>query len=147
VNLWLPWCAGISFRPQHDFDFLFQDRDVGSPNVFRVDTAIAAYKESDWQSQNSSVKFAGLGIAYYYRIIHLELLVEVADRFRAIVHRNANNPQALISILVLQFHKVWDLLPAGVAPCCPEVQQNHTAPVVRKMKLLPAQLRKRKVRS
>lgn len=147
LSLQLPWCAGISFRAQQNCDFPFKDRDVGSANVFGVDTAIAAYKESDWQSQNSSVKFASLGIAHYYRIIHLELLVEVEDGFRTIVHGNANNLQALISILVLQFHKMRDLFPAGIAPGCPEVQQNHTTPVVRKMELLSTQLRKRKVRS
>ncbi len=115
--------------------------------MFGVDTAIAADKESDWQSQNSSVKFASLGIAHYYRIIQLELLVEVADGFRTIVHGNANNLQALILIFILQFHKMRDFFPAGIAPGCPEVQQNHLAPIVRKTQLLSTQLRKGEVGS
>ena len=115
--------------------------------MFGIDTAIPTYKESDRQSKNSSVKLASRGVAHHYRIVHLELPVEVADGFRTIVHRNADNPQVLISIPVLQFHKMRDFFPAGIAPSCPEVQQNNTTPVVRKMELLSAQLRKRKVRS
>ena len=115
--------------------------------MFGIDAAIAAYKESDRQSENSSVKLASRGVAHHYWIVHSEMLIEVADRFRAIVHGNADNLQALISILVLQFHKMRDFFPAGIAPGCPEVQQNHLAPIVRKTQLLSTQLRKGEVGS
>ena len=115
--------------------------------MFGVDTAVVVYQESDRQSQNSSVKLASRGVTHDDRIVHVETLVELADGFRTIVHGNANNLQALSTILILQFHKVRDLFPAGGTPGCPEVQENQLAPVVGKMKLLSVQLGKGEVRS
>jgi len=69
--------------------------------MFGGDPAIPPDQERDRQSEHSSVEFACLCIAHHYRIVHLELPVEVADRFRTIVHGNANDPQAPISIFVL----------------------------------------------
>jgi hypothetical protein len=40
-----------------------------------------------------------------------------------------------------------DFFPAGIAPGCPEVQQNRLAPIVRKTQLLSTQLRKGEVGS
>ena len=91
ASLLLPGFAEGSFHPQQGCDFPFKDRDVSSANVLGIYTAVAVDQQSHRQSQNSSVKFASRGVAHHYRIIHLEMLVEVADRFRPIVHGNANN--------------------------------------------------------
>src|ERR1022692_4530733 len=92
--------CGVSFRPQQGLDIPFKDRDVGSANVLGIYTTVAADQESDRQSQNSSVKLASRGVPYDYRIVHFETLVEVPNGLWTIVHGNANNLQALISILI-----------------------------------------------
>ena len=91
--------------------------------------AIACDQECDRQSENSSVKLTGFRGAHHHRVIHFELLVEVAHRFGSIIHGNADDLQALAAVLVLQFDEMRNLVPAGRAPGCPEIHKNHLAPI------------------
>jgi len=87
--------------PQLRFDLAVKRRDVRSANVFGTYATVATYQERDRQSENSSVKFTRLCIAHHNRIIHLEALIEVAYRFRSIIHGNADDLQALVAVFVL----------------------------------------------
>src|ERR1019366_9175611 len=97
--------------------------------MFGGDPAIPPDQERDRQSENSAIKFTRLRIAHHNRVVHLEALVELAYRFRSVIHRNADDLQALVTVLVLQFDEMRDLLPAGIAPGCPEVQKDDLAPI------------------
>src|SRR5437588_11689540 len=94
-----------------------------------ADPAIAPDQECDRQSEHSSIEFTGLGRAHYDRVVHLEALVEVAYRFRSIIHGNADDLQALRAIFVLQFAEMRNLVAARIAPGCPEIQQDDLAPI------------------
>src|ERR1035441_1868082 len=93
-------------------------------------SAITANHECDRQSQNASVRLSYLFTPQRDGVVHLELLVELADRLRIIVHGNANHLQAPLAILVLELHKVGDFTSAGCTPRRPEVEQYYFASVV-----------------
>src|ERR1039458_8069015 len=99
-------------------------------------SAITANQECDRQSQNASVRLRYLFIPQSDGVVHLELLVELADRLRIIVHGNTNHLQALLAILVLELHKAGDFISAGRTPRRPEVEQYHFASVVGEVKRL-----------
>ncbi len=115
--------------------------------MFGFDSAIAAYEESDRQAEHSPVKFTNLRVAHANRIVHVEALVEVADRGRPVVHGNANNLKTLIPVFILQFHEMWDFFPARVTPGCPEVEENYFAPIGGEIERLSRQFGKREFRS
>src|ERR1019366_3319122 len=141
------WILGCSLRLQESFDLPFKNRYIRRPNVFGFDPAIAAYEESDRQAEHSPVKFTNLRVAHANRIVHVEALVEVADRGRPVVHGNADDLQALVSIFVLQFHKTRNFVPAGVTPGCPEVEENYFALVGGEIERSSRQFGKREFRS
>src|SRR5579864_6854985 len=97
--------------------------------MFGGDLAVPPDQECDRQSENSSKKFPRLCTAHHHRVVHFEALVEIAHGFRPIIHRNANDLQALASVLILKFDELRDLLPARIAPSCPEVQKDDLAPI------------------
>ena len=102
---------------------------MGCANKFGIDPAIPPDQECDWQSENSSVEFARLRIAHHNRVVHFEVLVEITHRFRSVVHGNANDLKALVTVLILKLDETRNLLPAGIAPGCPEVQKDDLAPI------------------
>ena len=89
--------------------------------MFGTDAAIPPDQERDRQSENSSIEFTRLCIAHHHWVVHFEALVEIKHRFWSVVHRNANDLQALAALLVLEFDEMWNLIPARIAPRCPEV--------------------------
>src|ERR1019366_10307346 len=93
------------------------------------------------------VKFTNVRVAHGNRIVHVEALVEVADRGRPVVHGNANDLQTLVPVFVLQFDEMWDFLPARVIPGCPEVEENYFAAVGGEIERLSRQFGKREFRS
>src|SRR5579863_1112217 len=94
-----------------------------------TDPAIPPDQECDWQSENSSIAFTRLCIAQHNWVVHFEARVEITHRFRSIVHGNANNLQALATVFILEFDELWNLVPARIAPGCPEVQKDDLAPI------------------
>lgn len=97
--------------------------------MFGGDPAVPPDQECDRQSENSSVEFTRLCIAHHNRVVHFEVLVEIAHRFRSIIHGNANDLQALAAVLILEFDEMWNLVPAWIAPSCPKVQKDDLAPI------------------
>ena len=114
--------------------------------MFGADASFAIDDEGNRQAQNSAVKIASLGTAQGHRIVHLELVVKIADRLRAIVHRNAYDLQASFTVFVLQFYEARNFFTAGIAPGGPKVQQNYLAAIDGKAQRVPAYIRKGKVR-
>ena len=112
------------------FDGAFQHRAFCGADVFGVYAAVASDHESDRQSENSSIKLADLRISHYHRIVDFELPVEVVNRFRTIVHGNANDLEAPVAQLALQSDEMRDLFPAGLAPGRPEIQKDYLSPIV-----------------
>jgi hypothetical protein len=87
--------------PQLRVDLAVKRRDVGCANMFGSDPAIPPDQKCDRQSENPSIKFTCFSIAHHNRVIHSEALVEVAYRFRFIIHGNADDLQTLVGILIL----------------------------------------------
>src|SRR5690349_7613499 len=99
--------------------------------MFGDDPAVPVQKKCDWQSQHSSISLAGLGISHHYGIIHAELPVEVADGVGSVIHRHADDLQAVVRVGSLQFDKVRSFFAAGLAPCCPEIEEHNFATISR----------------
>src|SRR5579864_2286536 len=97
--------------------------------MFGSDAPVPPDQECDRQSQNSPIKLSRFRIAHHHRIIHLEALVELAHGFWSVIHGNADDLQALAAILILQFNEMRDLVAAGIAPGCPEIQENDFASI------------------
>src|SRR5208282_3972173 len=83
--------SGSDLALQQVHDLLFEDGDVGRSYVFGINVAIAFDQEGDGQTENAAVEFSNFRIAHHDRIVHLVARVEIADGFRFVVHRNADN--------------------------------------------------------
>ena len=70
-------------------------------DILGRNSAVATNQEGDRQSQHASVRLRYLFIPQRDWIVHLELLIELANRLGVVVHGNANHLQALFAILVL----------------------------------------------
>src|ERR1700751_3802782 len=69
----------------------------------------------------------------------MKLLIEGASRLRAVVHRYTDNLQAAVAVLLLQLDQMRSLDAARLAPACPEIQQDHFAPIGGSPKILSVQ--------
>lgn len=127
------------------FDFGLEDHRFGGSDVLAVDPSIATDDERDRESEDSTVEFAGFCVSHHHGIVHVKLLGEWADRIDAVVHRDSDDLQSLICIIVLEFDEVRNFLAAGSTPRCPEIQQDNFAPIRRKLKRFPIKLRKREI--
>ncbi len=56
-------------------------------------------------------------------------LIEGAGGFGAVVHRDTDDLQTAIAVLLLQFDEMGSLLAAGIAPGRPEIEQNDLAAI------------------
>src|SRR5581483_12032034 len=77
--------------------------------------------------------------AHHNWIVHVKLLGEGANRVGAVVHGNADDLQSTPAILVLEFDKTRDLLPAGDTPGCPEIEQHDPSAIRRESQPLAVQ--------
>src|SRR5450631_1189117 len=131
---------------QEAFYLSLKDGGIGSSDMFGVDASIAVNQKRDRQSQNATVQLSSLRSAHYDGIVHVELLVERAYGFDAVVHRDADDLQAAIAVPLLQFYEVRDLLAAGIAPRRPEIEQNDFAAIGRQTQIWTVRLRKSEIR-
>jgi hypothetical protein len=131
---------------QEAFYLSLKDGGIGSSDMFGVDASIAVNQKRDRQSQNATVQLSSLRSAHYDGIVHVELLVERAYGFDAVVHRDADDLQAAIAVPLLQFYEVRDLLAAGIAPRRPEIEQNDFAAIGRQTQIWSVRLRKSEIR-
>ena len=111
-----------------------------------IDASIAGDQECYGQSQNATVHRSRLRCPHYDRIVHVELLGERADGVGAVVHGDADDPQALVAVPLLQVYEVRDFLATGIAPGRPEIEQNDFAPIGGKAKIVSVELRKGEIR-
>ena len=80
-------------------------------------------------------------------IVHVHFLDEGFDIVSAaLVQRDAEHPEALSFILVLQLDEMRYLLDTAGAPCCPEVQNHHLALEIRKRDLIAVCIEQCKLR-
>src|SRR5215472_8849265 len=111
-----------SGRLQQAHYFFLEDSWVRRPDVAARDAAFAGDRVRYRQPEDFTIDFAGLGIAQYYRIVHVEFLIKLAHRFRAVVHGDAQDLQPLRPVLVLHLDKARNLFPARRAPGGPEIK-------------------------
>ncbi|HEY3616092.1 MAG TPA: hypothetical protein VGK96_04720 [Candidatus Sulfotelmatobacter sp.] len=76
----------------------------------------------------------------------MKLLVEGTSGLRAVVHRYTDDLQTALCVLLLQLDQMRSLGAARLAPACPEIQQDHSAPIGGQTKILSIQLRQREIR-
>jgi len=122
----------LLFR-QESGDFLAEGLGVRRSRVFGGDSPLPVQQKYDRQSQYSSVGLAGLRISHDHGIIHVESPVEVTDGLGSVVHRNTDDLQAAVRVLLLKFDKMWSLLAARNTPGCPEVEQHDFAAIGREL--------------
>jgi len=138
------YCA-LLFR-QKRRNFVFEDVRVGRSDMLFNDAAVPVEQECDGQAKHAAIFFADLRVPHHNRIVHMELLGERADRFWAVVHRDTNNLKSALSVFILKFDKMRDLLSAREAPRRPEIKQHGLATIRREAEWLPIELRKGEVR-
>ncbi len=126
-------------------NFLVEGFRLRRSHVLGDDAPLPVDQKCDRQSQDSSVSLAGLCISHYHGIIHVELTVEIADRLRSIVHRNADDLQAAVCIFLLQFDKMRGFLAARIAPGCPEIEQYDFPAIGRESEWCAIQLWKHEI--
>ncbi len=75
----------------------------------------------------------------------MKFLVKGANGIGAIIHRDADDLQPAVGILLLQFYEVGDFLAAGITPRRPEIEQNNLSLIRGQSKIVPVELRKREI--
>src|SRR3954447_11881084 len=108
-------------------DLAFENGGLGGSDVLAVDAAIPPDHECDRQSEDATIEFTNARISHHDGIVDLELLCKRAHRIDRVIHRDANDLQALASVLLLKFDKVRNFFAARLAPRRPEVQQDNLA--------------------
>jgi len=131
---------------QEAFYLSLKDGGIGSSDMFGVDASIAVNQKRDRQSQNTTVQLSSLSTAHYDGIVHVELLGERADGVGAIVHGDADDLQAAVTVALLQFYEMGNFLAARIAPGRPEIEKNDFAAVCRQAKIMSVELRKGEIR-
>src|SRR6185437_14173736 len=113
---------------------------AAQPEHPRYYLAVAANVETGRQVLQPAVLVAHRLLAQQHRVIHAHFLGELRDLiFAGIIHRDAEDLQALRPVLLLQFHEPRHLQPAWCTPGGPEIQQHRLAPKVGQMHGLAVQ--------
>ena len=127
-------------------DLFFKDGGVSGADVLGIDASVAADQKRDWQTEDASVGLARFCGSHHDGIVHVELLIKRANGIGTVVHGNSENLQTAITIPLLQVDEVGNFFAAGIAPCCPEVEQNDFAAISGEVKILTIRLGKGEVR-
>jgi len=112
-------------------DVLIEYRCISGAYVFGVNASLAVDQESNRQAEDSPVGSADIRSSHDDGVVHVELLIERADRVGAVIHRDADDLQALAAVFLLQIDKMRYFFTTRNAPGCPEIQQDDLAPIGR----------------
>lgn len=130
-------CSENSIVSEQRLDLPLDQEDVGFARMLAVNSPITTNEKVDRQAENPTITLGKLCIPDCDGIVEFELLVEVGDRLRVVIKRNPDDSQTLAAVFLLQSHEAWNLGSAGPAPSCPEVEENHLAPITGKIQRLP----------
>lgn len=111
-----------------------------------IDMAGRVDDKGDGQSENASVLFGRFRIAHDYWIVHVKLVVEVADRIGRVVHRDSNYLQSVGAVLVLHLYEMRNFFAAGIAPGRPEIEQNYLPAIGGQANFFAVQIAQGKIR-
>lgn len=125
---------------------MFEDRGVRGTDVLFINPAVTSDQECDGQTENATIRFADLRVAHHDRIVHVHLLIKRTHGIGTVVHRDADDLQALAAVLLLHLDEVGNFFAAWHAPCRPEIQQHDLASIRRKAELLSIRLRESEIR-
>ena len=81
------------------------------------------------QTKDSAVEVSQLYISHGHGVIQLQFVRCFTHEGRVVIHGNSDDLEAAWTIRSLPGHKGWHLNLAGSAPCGPEVEQHHFAPI------------------
>ena len=113
----------------------------------RTDFALSVDQKGQGQSHNSAIRLAQFFIAHGHRIIWLQFSIGSADQRGVVVHGDADDLQALRTVLPLPLGEARHFNLAGGTPCGPEVEQDNLPAQTAEVNLLPVQVHADKSRS
>src|SRR5215475_13104741 len=101
-------------------------------------------EEKRGQTINAPVKMGNFLRPLQHRIIHAHLVSELRNGFIVgVIHRYADDLQALTAVFLLEIDQPWHLDLARLAPRSPEIHHYRLAFQLRKLQRLALPLQKR----
>jgi len=111
---------------EQGFDSGFEGFLGGEADMLAGDIAIAIDNEGGGDAFDAAVGANDRIVTHYDGVVNVVFFDEVFDDGgAALIERDADDGEALIGVLFLEFHKTRNFFAAGRAPGGPEVEDDH----------------------